>query len=169
MLYIQELLPNPAGDESVGEWIRLINDGDTAVVVGGWQLADKAGKNYILTPVGSVAPGEVVEISREASGIALNNNGDEVYLIDDEGTQIDTLAYTSATEGEIITASRFMTEEAPTGNLNEIPPELARTTAPDFAEALTLALILALVIAGVGWRLASFLDDKQKGEPLNRE
>ena len=169
MLYIEELLPNPAGDENTGEWIRLVNDGNKTVLVGGWQLADKAGNSYILTPVGSVAPGEVVEISREASGIALNNNGDEVYLIDDDGVQIDQLAYTSAAEGEIITASRFVTTAVPADSLNEISPDLAKTSAPDFAGALTLALILALVIAGVSWRLVSFLDDKQRERTLDQE
>lgn len=78
-----------------------------------------------------MAPGETVELSRVLTGIALNNNGDTVFLTDEKDQKLDELRYNSVSEGEIITASRFAPEpaqrtetalvEAGFGTINYVP------------------------------------------------
>ena len=113
MVYIKELLPNPAGDEAQGEWVRLTNTGEETVSLVGWHISDETSKTYSLSSVRQMTSGEVVELQREATGIALNNNGDTLYLYNQEGVLQDQLAYRgSILEDEIVIAERFI-KEAP--------------------------------------------------------
>ncbi len=47
---INEVLANPAGLERTSEWLELVNDGDTAVDLGGFTLSD-AGGSSVLPPL----------------------------------------------------------------------------------------------------------------------
>ena len=42
-VYINEILPNPQGDDSLDEWIELFNSNNTDVDLSGWQLQDQKG------------------------------------------------------------------------------------------------------------------------------
>lgn len=148
MLYLKEILPNPSGNESTEEWIRITNKSEDTISTTGWVISDRSGKEYSLNVLGSMSPGELVEIRRDASGIALNNNGDEVYLKDNAGTVVDSLAYTTAAEDEIIVANRFFAEEnMPVGNLEQTPVGLVDTPAPGFVNSLAIGLVLASAAA----------------------
>jgi len=108
MLLIKELLPNPTGSDEEGEWIRLINDGTDQVDASNLYLADESGKSYSLSSVGIVGPRETIELQRLTTKIALNNNGDTIFLRDVGGETRDELSYGVVKEGEIITATKFL-------------------------------------------------------------
>ncbi len=109
MIYIKELLPNPIGRDADGEWIKLINTGEEPVSLMGWQIKDESGKKFILSTEKLLPQGEL-ELAFEKTKISLNNDGDTITLYDNKGRQIDSLSYTSVTEGEPVVAEKFKKE-----------------------------------------------------------
>ncbi|MBI4121872.1 MAG: lamin tail domain-containing protein [Parcubacteria group bacterium] len=95
-LRLNELLPNPVGSDDE-EWIELHNAGKTAVRLAGVSLADPA-KTYALPDATLAADGYVL-ITRSESGIALNNDGDELRLLAGS-TLLDELVYEDSVEGQ---------------------------------------------------------------------
>jgi len=89
MILIKELLPNPSGDDTQNEWIRLINVGDTETSLDGLSLVDDGGKVFSLNSVGTLSAGETIELSRPTTGITLNNDGDTISIRNLEGDTLD--------------------------------------------------------------------------------
>ncbi len=79
---ITEFLPDPSGVESQEEWIELHSAHERYVSLCGWYLDDERGgsKPRHLENV-AVPPGGHLSLSREMTGIALNNDTDIVRLI----------------------------------------------------------------------------------------
>ena len=48
MIIIKEVLPNPVGQDTTGEWLTLLNDGSEAVNLRGWSVKDASGKKFIF-------------------------------------------------------------------------------------------------------------------------
>ncbi|MCZ7568643.1 MAG: lamin tail domain-containing protein [Ardenticatenaceae bacterium] len=101
---LNELLPAPKnvdwdGDGSAtaeDEWVELFNAGPEAVALGGWQLDDIAGGGsspYTLPPGTTLVPNELLLLFRHQTGIALNNDGDEVRLLRPDGSLHDSFAF----------------------------------------------------------------------------
>ncbi|OGY57504.1 MAG: hypothetical protein A3C03_01715 [Candidatus Colwellbacteria bacterium RIFCSPHIGHO2_02_FULL_45_17] len=122
MVYLKEILPNPAGDDTSGEWIKLVNSGEEDINLSGWVIKDAGGKAYSLT---TLAPKNTeIVLPRSLTGIALNNNGDTLYLLSASGETVDSISYTEASDDEIIIASRFVEstrkEKAETTTLEQL-------------------------------------------------
>ncbi|MEA3323107.1 MAG: lamin tail domain-containing protein, partial [Patescibacteria group bacterium] len=99
-IIINELLPNPSGDESADEFIELYNPNDFSVELKNWILRDasKTGK-YIFTTQ-KILPTSYLTIYRSDFGFALNNSGDETVSLIAPNTQIkSTISYAGAAEG----------------------------------------------------------------------
>jgi hypothetical protein len=62
-LVINEVLANPRGPESVGEWIELVNDGTADAELGGLELRD-SGASVVL-PEATLGPGEFVLLAAD--------------------------------------------------------------------------------------------------------
>lgn len=100
-IIINELLPDPEGDEAENEYIELFNSGEEPVNLNHWMLRDasKTGKfvfskNHIIHPHGYLA------VYRKEFGFALNNSGEEtVALFDPDGVVVSTVTYSGAKEG----------------------------------------------------------------------
>ena len=122
MVYLKEILPNPAGDDTSGEWIKLVNSGEEDINLSGWVIKDAGGKAYSLM---TLAPKNTeIVLPRSLTGIALNNNGDTLYLLSASGETVDSISYTEASDDEIIIASRFVEstrkEKAETTTLEQL-------------------------------------------------
>ena len=80
-VFISEFLPNPYGEEKDEEWIELVNSTDQTVQLCGWILddAEEGSKPYTLDGE-HILPGQFLLLPRLQTGIALNNNGDDVRL-----------------------------------------------------------------------------------------
>lgn len=78
---VSEIFPNPAGDEEAGEWIELRNatDGDRPLC--GWSIDDgeRGSEAFALDPW-RLPPGETLVLTRERTGVSLNNDADAVRL-----------------------------------------------------------------------------------------
>jgi len=121
-ILINELLPNPAGEESTDEYIELYNKGDTPVDLAGWKVADASGSYYVISPqhfATTIIPaGGYFVLYRDITGIALNNTGGEtLYLYSPDGQEKDKVSYSqSAEEGYSYnrTSSGWQWSETPT-------------------------------------------------------
>lgn len=106
MIEISALLPNPRGDDSLGEWIEVRNTGDEKATVEGWRIADKSGKTFVLK--GYFNAGEARRFTAKETRISLNNTDEEIMLIDQEGKVAQRLTYAKAGEDEIIAAEDLL-------------------------------------------------------------
>ena len=62
-LVINEVLANPRGPESTGEWVELYNDGDERTDLGGFVFRDSGAA--VTLPAASVDPGQFVLLAAE--------------------------------------------------------------------------------------------------------
>ena len=99
---LTELLPNPEGDDDENETATLKNLGTQAVSLTGWSLRDRAGAEWDLSGLGTLAPGVTAVIRRAGQSMALNNDGDTIELIDGQGLVLQTVVYAEASWNEPI-------------------------------------------------------------------
>jgi len=97
-IVINELLPNPSGEEEEEEWIELKNTGSEDVDLCSWQLKDASGKTYTLES-STITAGGYLTIYRSVSSIALNNSGTEtVELYQPDGNLLYTVTYSETAQ-----------------------------------------------------------------------
>jgi len=98
---VSEFLPDPAGDETEGEWIELANTSWKTASLCGWKLDDggEGSAPFSLDRV-RIAPQGFVVLPRRETGIALNNGGDSVRLLGPLGFPAEEVAYEDAEEGK---------------------------------------------------------------------
>lgn len=100
-MIIKEFLPNPVGADKDGEYIKLFNDGKTAISLNGWTLKDLSGKIYKLN--GILETSKELTLYYSHTGIPLNNNGEKIFLYNNKEELVDELGYSgNALEGEIV-------------------------------------------------------------------
>lgn len=97
---ISEVLPDPVGDEAVGEWIELYSHAMNPVDLCDWSIDDEPGgsKEFSLTGM-IINPESSILLERKQTAISLNNDGDQVRLFAGSGNLVDTLTYTGAISG----------------------------------------------------------------------
>ncbi|MCK5416271.1 lamin tail domain-containing protein [Candidatus Parcubacteria bacterium] len=98
---ISELLPNPEGLDSTGEWIEVYNSGEEVVNLNNWKIDDGEGGSAPYEFINDVYldPGEFYIIDRNESGIALNNSVDSVRLFNGMEKIVDDVEYKDVKEG----------------------------------------------------------------------
>ena len=121
---IIEVMCNPVGSDSDGEWVKIKNTGDTTIDITGWKFND--GSNHILNVppknggIGDmlIAAGEEVLLANDATKVSgastiidtvmsMSNSGDTVSLIDSDAVEVHAITYTSdqVVEGESCSAT----------------------------------------------------------------
>lgn len=99
-MIISEFLPNPIGKDTEGEWIKLFNDGDTAINLNGWQLKDASGKIFLFHDF-KIGPDKYLTLDYKTTKISLNNDGETLFLYDSKGDLVSKAEYAgSAPEGK---------------------------------------------------------------------
>ncbi len=138
-MIISEFLPNPVGKDTDGEWIELFNNGQEAVNLNGWRVKDASGKTFLFGEDGvgnfSVNPGEYFILDYKTTKIALNNDGEKLFLYDNENNLADAVEFTGAAiEGESLirqNGGKFVFAGQPTpGEPNKADPVPIRTETP---------------------------------------
>nr|WP_319999997.1 lamin tail domain-containing protein [uncultured Draconibacterium sp.] len=97
---IVSLVPNPSGAESQNERITLHNLTNNMITLSGWKVRDIA--NNIWTINTTINPNSTDIIKRNGQKMSLNNSGDAIELIDENGTVVQTFTYPRANEEEEI-------------------------------------------------------------------
>lgn len=100
-------IPNPHGVDRQLEQVSIRNFGTEAVSLIGWKIGDST-PNYFweIDPnqyddPEHIGPGETVNIIRRGRGMALNNSGDTIRLINNQEHVVDFKTYGSAASGQI--------------------------------------------------------------------
>lgn len=97
-IIINEIYPNPFGDDSKEEFIELKNIGKETINLDAWKLGDSSKTRYSLKDV-SLKAGEIKAFFRENTKIALNNSGgEEVKLFSKSGLLLETVKYVEKAE-----------------------------------------------------------------------
>ena len=80
-ILINELLPNPIGDDTEEEWIELKNENDDEASLSGFVLSDASGASYTFTAQSDqIPPHGLLLVPRAQTKIVLNNDGDTIFL-----------------------------------------------------------------------------------------
>jgi len=114
MLFFKEVLPNPVGRDTEGEWVKLVNDGEPSINLAGWRFKDASGKTFSLS--GTISSEEELVLPYGLTRISLNNDGDKLVLINPQGEIADEFSYGAVGEDEIVVASRFSPVVSNTSN-----------------------------------------------------
>jgi len=93
-LILSELLPDPVGLDSEGEWIEIYNPSDDRVVISRF-LLDK----YPILSGTSIAPKSFLVLPRSQTETTLNNTGDTISLFFPGGLLINETIYSQSVEG----------------------------------------------------------------------
>ena len=163
MVYIKEVFPNPAGDDTSGEWIKIINTGSSDTPLGGWSISDASGKNFVFREGISISPNNELILPYQETKLTLNNNGDTITLKNAEGQIVDTLAYSKAVESdELIIAERFMpsaeTSSAHGTSLNDLSFSgegaiMGSSNGAPILVAIVFAIVAGIVVGLISKRL----------------
>lgn len=102
-VHLSEILSAPAAvdwddDGSADdrdEWIELANAGSTAIDLGGWFLAvdGNSSELYMIPPETVLQPGAFMLFYRRETGIVMDDDGGEVWLIAPDGEAIDAVVF----------------------------------------------------------------------------
>lgn len=81
-IVINEILPNPAGEDKESEFVEITNTGEECADVSGWKVMDEAGHKKEFSENSIIEPGEYLILE---GNLYLNNDSDTVYLLDANG------------------------------------------------------------------------------------
>lgn len=97
-IIINEILGDPAGSETTGEWIELYNNSKNTVDLSGWIISDLTGAiNQYVIPDGTAIKGwGYMTIYRSKSGITLNNDGDGAALYQPNNKLLSQTKYSNS-------------------------------------------------------------------------
>lgn len=100
---LTEILPNPVGEDSAGEYIKIFNFSSREVNLKGWSIDDEEGgsKPYLIDYECKIGSQSRLIFKSTDTKIALNNDSDEVRLFDPNKKLIDKVAYSGSSEGAI--------------------------------------------------------------------
>jgi competence ComEA-like helix-hairpin-helix protein len=100
-VYINEILPNPAGSDTTDEWVELYNSNNTAVDLSSWQIQDISGTITTYTILkDTISANGFLFLKRPETKIMLNNDTDGISLLTPDKKIIDSVNYTKAPLGQ---------------------------------------------------------------------
>ncbi|MFH1047950.1 MAG: lamin tail domain-containing protein [Patescibacteria group bacterium] len=97
LIRFNELLPNPVGTDTAGEFIELINLGSSDAELADWKIRTAAGKEYAL-PSGTLPADSQVMLPYSETKITLTNSGMTLQLVGPDGSVKDTVTYPDEAE-----------------------------------------------------------------------
>lgn len=92
-VFINEFMAQP---EEGKEWVELFNPGTETALLKDWQLKDKTSTPLVVFGEETISPNQylVVEFTNK-----LNNDGDDITLIKEDGITVDSYTYAASTKG----------------------------------------------------------------------
>ena len=101
-IYINEILPNPIGADSLNEWIELYNSNNNDVDLSGWKLQDQQGTitTYTVPNDTKILANGYLIFKRPSTNITLDNDEDGLNLLTPNGDIVNTISFTKAPLGQ---------------------------------------------------------------------
>ncbi|OGE90167.1 MAG: hypothetical protein A3E29_03635 [Candidatus Doudnabacteria bacterium RIFCSPHIGHO2_12_FULL_48_16] len=126
-----EIFPNPAGSDSGGEWVEILNTGSEPVYLHNWILDDGASDQAIRSSAYKIQspivyPGGLAVIMIPAGRFALDNTGSEtVRLFNENKILIDSVTFEAGKEGQsyALLAGQWIWIDPTPNAVNEARPE----------------------------------------------
>ncbi len=90
IVVLNELFPNPPGEDLTDEYIELANIWTERVDLAGWRLRDDLGAEYVIAAADgatAIEPNGFLTFPRARTGIALNNTGGETVRLLASGSE----------------------------------------------------------------------------------
>jgi len=98
LVRINELLPDPDGNDEEGEYIELYNADSVNIDLTNWKLKDSLNSTYALT--GNINADEYIVVYRRESKITLNNSsGDSIKLYSPDNVLVSEVNYSKSVPG----------------------------------------------------------------------
>ena len=128
MVVFKEILPNPTGKDTEGEWVKIVNTGNDSDSLSGWILSDASGKTFSFSKLKSedqtILPSEEMILPHSVTRISLNNSNETLKLINNNGKLEDSIYYKGPiSDDEIVFGNEFIPEQnsaqASIGNIGE--------------------------------------------------
>jgi len=97
-IFINEILPAPAGADENNEWIEIFNASDLKIDLSGWKIQDTEGTmtTFVFAEDAKINANDYLILKRPKTKITLNNDSDSLNLIFPDGKIIDTVNYKNA-------------------------------------------------------------------------
>lgn len=97
-IFINEILPNPAGADETEEWIELYNSNNFDVDLGGWQIQDTFGTptTFTIPKDTQILANNFLVFKRPDTKIMLNNDTDGLNLLTPDKKITDSVNFTKA-------------------------------------------------------------------------
>lgn len=95
---ISEVFPNPLGSDAEGEFVEIEYFGTHVADLSGYVLSDGSSEYYFNER--DRFKGRFFVLTRQESGIALNNSNERVVLSDPNGLMVDSVEYEASFEGK---------------------------------------------------------------------
>jgi hypothetical protein len=163
MIYINEWLPNPVGNDATGEFIELYNSGAAVASLDGYALSDGAKKTFKLDGY-NIPPGGYLVLKHAQDKLTLKNTDGAVSLYGLDGQMVDSASFAGAApEGKSYSRvdysaapiAHFAFEYPTPGAANEVIDTTVRTNSYPIGVPLSPQLSLA-GFAGLMVSVASF-------------
>ena len=94
---ISEVFPNPVGPDKGKEWLEIHNTGDDTVNLGSWEIHSTT-KKFKIPSNFTIKPAAYMLLNFDDIKLTLKNGPNEIYLIDPEQNEIDSISYDEAPE-----------------------------------------------------------------------
>ncbi len=123
LIFVSELLPNPAGSDDGAEWIEFQNRDSKPINLNKWSLKKDPSKQIYEIPSLLIRPGECRAINIENIDLKLSNQASTLQLFDPNQKLIQTVKYPAAPESKsyslltINNQSEWQWADSPTPNL----------------------------------------------------
>jgi beta-lactamase superfamily II metal-dependent hydrolase len=103
-IVIEKIMADPAGSDSMEEYVVIKNKTGSAVNLNGWKLNDASSRIWPLDGLGTLQSNASLKVKRNGMAMTLNNDGDLIELIDPTNAVIDEFRYTGSAVGvEVVT------------------------------------------------------------------
>lgn len=109
MLYINEWLPNPVGNDAAGEFIELYNSGNASTPLDGYALSDGAKKRFSLAGY-AISPQGYLILKHAQTKLTLKNTDGALLLYGPNGQVVDQANFAGmAPEGKSFSRVNYST------------------------------------------------------------
>ena len=101
-VFINEILPSPAGPDETAEWIELYNSNSSDVDLQSWKIQDTEGTitSYVFGKNAKITGKGYLVLKRPDTKILLNNEGDGLVLLWPNGQTADSISFKKAPKNQ---------------------------------------------------------------------
>jgi len=159
MVVFKEILPNPSGKDTDGEWIKIINTGDKSIQLSGWTISDESGRIFTFSKLKnenqSISKNEELILPYSVTKISLNNNREKLDLLNSNGEIEDSISYNkSISDNQVVFGKEFTptetTAQASIGDIEEYSINEGMLFRDELNLSPILIGVLIAVVSGVG-------------------